>query len=241
MTFNFKEIVDNVLKESVSRLVYHFTSLRNFLSIVGQNKINMSKSNGYDEEHSYGYPYFLSTTRVRDARFGYSNGFVVRLTFDGERLNNRYKARPVSFFSEKGARSPKQRYISKLTKDVRNNPDSFFSGARAVRMPDVESEDRILSNKPYIENIFKYIVRVDILFDLDTITKFGAEFNCYYDIPKVLNNNLCADKIFVYGTFDDFNRQKNPINDKVEQILGMLTYDTTEEDRNRLKMAAGLA
>ena len=246
MMFNFKEIVDKVLNESLSRVVFHFTNIIRLFGIIAQNKFILSTSNGYDEDYSYGYPYYLSTTRVKDARFGYSRGFNVRLTLDSQALNSRFRAKPVSFFSgtyqgKEGKKiSPKQNYINKISQNLKNNPDSFSPTSYNVVMTDVENEDRLLSNKPYIENPYMYILRIDILMNLDEINEYMSYRNGYDSIKNILSEGNYSHKTFVYGTFKDFNRQTNPINDKVEQILSSLTFDMTEKDRQRLKQIAGL-
>ena len=71
-----------------------------------------------------------------------------------------------------------------------------------------ETEDRIQTNKPIIENINKYITRVDILIDRDSENKDDI----------VYARNLSFSKfVFVYDNMDDFIMQsENTVNKEIQ-------------------------
>ena len=71
-----------------------------------------------------------------------------------------------------------------------------------------EIEDRIQTNKPIIENINKYITRVDILIDRDSENKDDI----------VYARNLSFSKwVFVYGNMNDFIMQsENTVNKEIQ-------------------------
>lgn len=82
-------------------------------------------------------PYYLSTTRQRLGRYHDTSGAGALFTLDGARLGQRYKASPVDYWENLGG-----------TEDRRK-----------------ESEDRVFSNSPYIENAADYIIKIDVLLD----------------------------------------------------------------------------
>ena len=124
------------LVESLSSIVYHYTGLLNGFNILKNNKLLLqSVLGGNSDNYGNGKMYYLSTTRQRSNTSGYRKNTtgVVRLELDGNKLNQRYKGKPIDYWG----------------KNFRNS-DNF------------EMEDRLLSNEPEIYPASDYIKRVDI-------------------------------------------------------------------------------
>lgn len=80
--------------------------------------------------------------------------------------------------------------------------------------PEFEMEDRLLTNKPAIDGILKYIRRVDII--VTSFDKLNNEEKRF--LYALSRSNIC----FIYDNIDDFNRQtQNTVNKK---ISGMREY-----------------
>ena len=114
------------------------------------------------EEFNFKEMYYLSLTRTFDYRGGYPgfmgvnpiDGFNVRIWFDGDLLNQSFRGKPVDFFRDS--------YLNKH-KIFQKNWDN---GTKIPKYHDsIETEDRLLSNKPIIEHVHKYIIRIDVLVD----------------------------------------------------------------------------
>lgn len=99
-SFSFENIVNYILEESLSRTAYHFTKFMNLYNIVRNDEIRFSKVNETEKSIDSKYGYFLSTTRQKssDIGFAYVNNCDVRITLNVDPLNDRFKAKPVSFF-----------------------------------------------------------------------------------------------------------------------------------------------
>lgn len=99
-----KEKQENILKESLTNIVYHFTSLPNALSIVKNNAIFLQTPLGSDSENMKTKQlFFLSTTRQKNSEFGYSQKFKgvgARLTLDGDLLNQNFKSKPINYWGD---------------------------------------------------------------------------------------------------------------------------------------------
>jgi hypothetical protein len=186
---NYKK---NNLNESLSRIVYHFTNLMSLSNIWKYN--NMLASSG-----EYGFQYrkyenHICFTRQKHGSLGYSYQFNVRITLDGDKLNCNYAAQPVDYF--------------RSDRDKKNKPIDKYHRH-------VESEDRLYLNAERIDNIRKYILRVDILFD--------CQFESAIDIIREILEDDPNHKVYVYENRQDFDLQtKKTINDKI------LTYNPEE-------------
>ena len=90
-----EEIERFVLNEMLSSKCYHFTTLDGLLRILKTNTFLLKTDVVSDTEHwedKPRYRFFMSTTRVRDGRFGYNyfidqNEMLVRITLNGDLLN----------------------------------------------------------------------------------------------------------------------------------------------------------
>ena len=156
ITFNNKKL----LNEGLTDVVYHFTSVRNLENILKTNRFyaNHSLTDDVEIEASKNYLFYFSTTRFKNLK-GFGN---VRIKLDGKKLSQKYKAFPVEYW-----------WVENKIK----NPNSWRTLARGHKLKSTKSrgdkenqfefEDRIVLDKPYIEDARKYIIRIDILSDRD--------------------------------------------------------------------------
>ncbi|PNX49204.1 MAG: hypothetical protein BV459_00595 [Thermoplasmata archaeon M11B2D] len=129
------------LYESVSVTVYHVTNMYPAINILEKNKFILSVATGVGREETL-VPktkktklFYLSTSRSKTGAFQRDYNISGSTTFvlDGRKLANNYASTPVEYFG-------KDRPVSER-----------------------ESEDRIYSDKPEINNAAKYITEIHIV------------------------------------------------------------------------------
>lgn len=212
-----EEIERFVLNEMLSSKCYHFTTLDGLLRILKTNTFLLKTDVVSDTEHwedKPRYRFFMSTTRVRDGRFGYNyfiyeNEMLVRITLNGDLLNANYKGKPINWqmHSEKvRGHKPDLRSAESTKAEAMSMSSSIYHDFEFKIQPFVENEDRVYSNKPSIPNADRYIERIDILTylssnfaDIDT-----QAMDILQDIPSRFRNIT-----HIYTTMKDFNRQSN--------------------------------
>lgn len=217
-----EELERFVLNEMLSSKCYHFTTLNGLLRILKTNTFLLKTDVVSDTEHWEDKPrhrFFMSTTRVRDGRFGYNrfinkNSMLVRITLNGDLLNANYRGMPINWLMHnekiKGD-APDLRYA--VSSKSRAMYPSYVNNdkERIQTQPFVENEDRIFSNRPSIPNADRYIERIDIL-TYDTTTYIDAqERDILQNIPSNFRNIT-----HIYTTMKDFNKQENNI-DKIDR------------------------
>lgn len=209
-----EEIERFVLNEMLSSKCYHFTTLNGLLRILKTNTFLLKTDVVSDTEHWADKPrhrFYMSTTRVRNGKYGYNNfiqkeDMLVRITLNGDLLNANYRGMPINWqmHNEKalGYETNLRYAISSKSRAMYNNPN--WSAAQT--QPFVENEDRIFSSKPTIPNADRYIDRIDIL-TYDTTKDVNAQaMDILQEIPSRFRNIT-----YVYTTMKDFNRQDNNI------------------------------
>jgi hypothetical protein len=148
------------LKEGISDIVYHGTSLGNLSSIAKGDRIMTSGAIGTDVEEKFGKGkfYYLSTARtpsVFKEAFPLVKEGKARITLDGRKLSNRYSGEAIDYWKDK------------------------YSGGKA------ELEDRILTDEPWIDNISEYIKEIVVYLPL-TVKKFVSSGNFFADMQADL-------------------------------------------------------
>lgn len=179
--------IRSILLESVAQRAYHFTSHAS--EIIEDNKLHASTVAGTsaDASKNRGRFYFISLTR--SGKDGYRLDHT-KLVLDGEKLNHNYKGVPVDYWGY--GKNPSAWGSPKQYADFMKNSQ--------------EKEDRLLLNKPYLENIRKYIIEVHHWMDRkggwDVNIAKKIEYTCKkYNIP-----------FFVYDNQKDFlyeNKEKS--------------------------------
>ena len=141
-----KQLKDYIL-ESMQEL-YHFTNAYNLVAIMKDD--TWIASNDYDKE------LYISTTRMRNANFGYPTELiddtnVVRVVFDGRKLNSKFKIKPVDKMKGKWM-------AIKANWAKPENYDKHFD----AHQTNVEAEDRVFVNAEKIFGVSKYIKAIHI-------------------------------------------------------------------------------
>ena len=103
-------LINEILTEGLSPIVYHYTSLVPGTKIIVNGEFELSSVLGSVEEQyaPRGYPYFRSTTRTKTG--GYHNiigSTAVMFVMDGTWYNQRYPAKSVDYWLN---RDPKNAY-----------------------------------------------------------------------------------------------------------------------------------
>jgi len=136
------------LNEGLSDIVYHFTHVGNIPNILTTNKINTSNNLGTpaDAQKDKGRAFYFSTQRSKGkAGYGYAHGSDAVLVLDGKKLMHRYKGFPTDYWNWSMSRK---------------NYDSDNAYINALRSK--EMEDRIVTDKPYIEPASDYILEIHV-------------------------------------------------------------------------------
>lgn len=185
-----KDLIKRILRESLlvegfQDIEYHVTKIDNIIKIIDENKINLSSGLGNVSDRLGNKFFFLSLSRTGFPGVAYGTKYndFARIVFDGRKLSYNFKGIPVDFWGQ----------------DYKTNPT--FAGKM------FEYEDRLVTDKSVIENIKKYIIRVDVL---------SVENNKIKLIKNLIE--VCRDKnvdIFVYGNRKDMARGINTINDEI--------------------------
>lgn len=213
-----KNIINRVLKESVNKFIlnerlssvlYHFTRIGGLYHILKSNSFKLKSSYGRmsDDMHKT-KKFYLSCTRQRSGLLGYSRNLNVRITLDGDLLNQNYEGGSVDYW---GVSMGKQSYYDK---EKYNKVDYY--------QPNTENEDRLFSDSPIIKNASKYIKRIDILLkNKDN----NIRLNYLYHILRCGYSNI----IYIYDNENDFNYQTdNIINSEI--LEKTKSYDSIPND-----------
>lgn len=195
-----------LLSEGLSNVIYHFTSLSNGYNICREDKIYLQSAfakdaDNYDKKRKY----YLSCTRIKSGDFGYSKKFSqggVRIVLDGDMLSARFKGKPINYWNGLDDKYEIMRSVDKMrnydkpfdtyevSKFKKENPnaskeelDDFISrhfNNSAQHHISNESEDRLFSYEPVINQVHKYILSIDVLlpdlFNNDEYLEYAQAF-----------------------------------------------------------------
>jgi hypothetical protein len=179
-----------LLQERLSGILYHFTSVNNLLSIVKGDRFILSTSySGSSDDWGGKKKFFISFTRQRNGNLGYSKTKMVRISFNGDLLNQRFSGKAIDYW---GDSMGKQHYFRKRKEG--ELIDRFQA--------DTESEDRLFYDDPVIDNISKYITRVDIFWDPNR--KWCSSNNALVMLQELLKYNYLNTKLNIY-IYDNVN------------------------------------
>ena len=195
-----KIIREALLKEALSKKVYHFTTLSSVMDIINDDRFVLSSSLiGDSDDFKKNKKFFISLTRQRNGSIGYSKPYNVRICFDGDKLNERFSGKPIDYWSNDMGKQTYYRALNRNEKIPYNQTNT-------------ESEDRLFFNEPVIENIMQYIERIDILINKENENNLK--------IAKNISLSAYRSKIFFYDNKKDFNFQTvNTINDFIENNI----------------------
>ena len=170
----------NILSEGLSDILYHFTYIPHLRNILKYNKFATSTNLGSNADASKdkGKFFFFSTQRTKGmSGYAQHHGNNVAIVLDGRKLNYTFKGFATDYWNWSKKRSDYS--------DV-----SSYNNA----LQSEENEDRIVTNKPYIDNANKYIIEIHVL--------IIPEHNNQEGIEEI--NNLCQGyNIPIYFYLDD--------------------------------------
>ena len=257
-----RSCIRKVLNESLSRSVYHFTSIFSALNILETNEMfcQSGKVGSGADNMSGKYDFYISLTRTRSSHegFGYASSrrvAVARIEFDGDKLNRNFHGEAVNYWGSgdlnnkfkymRDAQNNKHFEYREITdKDVigRNRfeklppfnylhnasedaPDYVEKNGRYYKKvqsipssiqhhPDNEIEDRLFTNKPIIDNVLKYINRIDILINKE---KDKSEETLVALSQLSINYSSI---VHMYDNVIDFDRQTDNTVNKQYQDFG---------------------
>jgi len=163
---------EHILNEGLSQIVYHFTSIDSLYGIVINNKFYLKSGifGGGSDLGGGKRMFYLSTTRNRNAKEGYSfmGKTSVRITLDGEKLAQKYHGQPFNYWGDDSLGRMKYLNPEKVGMPKRWGPG-------VGRHAEDETEDRVWSYKATIENALSYIKRVDVcIFNENEITELDT-------------------------------------------------------------------
>jgi hypothetical protein len=193
-----------VLNEILQPEEYHFTYLRNLLGILKSDKINLSTSLGGTSDEFDKKVFFLSLSRSGSVKQGFHGGRtnVVRIVFNGLKLNYNYSSKPVNYWGG----GHKDEFEDRLLSD------------KAV----------ISQVTKYIKRVDILYKQKDEIFEsgLYEVLKLGkskgVEINVYgNDKDMFMGKNKINDKI---GGGEDVDGHVSSLNDRYEGILALMFY-----------------
>jgi putative chitinase len=125
------------LFESLSRIVYHYTSLDNAVSILSSGEFQLSSIAGSMEDTwaPKGYHYFLSTTRTKFGDFHdtVGNGGVM-FDLDGNYYNTHYKSAPVDYWGSRDKSSAKWAKVEAEDRIFSKTPTIPIDGVTSIHV-----------------------------------------------------------------------------------------------------------
>jgi len=181
-----------LLNESLSKEVYHYTN--RIIDILETNKFKLTSSLGTSADDNLNPKkkfYFMSVSRVKFGGYTRSNtskyNSSVVLVLNGDKLNQKYHAKPVDYWGRE------------FRKDKRAPKDSRLSAD--------ENEERLFSDKPEIPNASSYIKEIHV-WNYSEFKKLSALTNLAdaKGIPLYFHKDI--------NTFKTLNKTKSQLVDR---------------------------
>jgi hypothetical protein len=191
-----EEQIKKIIKEGTNRGEVYHYTYK-IKEIITSNKMNLSSNLGTSADKFSDKFFFLSLSRTPGVNIGYGRFHRSRLVLDGNKLNQNFKSIPVDYWEDKRGDVDRSEY-----------------------------EDRIISDKPVIDNFNKYIIRIEIV---DETPKSKEN----YEILQLAKQNNIP--IFFYLNKNDLQRQRNDVNDEVENTFGPHEEDYKFNSDNNYK------
>ena len=218
------------IQEAAVDLEYHYTSLRNLISMMRTDTFNLSdNTDKFLKEPGRKGDYFMSLTRMRNSAEGYGKGIinsdespVIRIELDGRKLNmiRNVNIHPYDYFYNNWDGGLGMTHVVR----GRSGGDSYTA----------EAEDSLTlkNGKDQIVDASEYINRIDIFLKdyVNSIKSWDAFLNAIKKFPD------WGDKMHFFINPMDFNYQRNEIpkskiysmyNEQAKQALGENVEDDT--------------
>lgn len=139
--------VNELITESLSRIVFHYTGIRPALQILRSGNFELGSTLGSVEEQyaPKGHPYFLSTTRTRRGGYHeYVGSSAVLFQLNGDWFNNRYISKPVDYWLNRDPKSGSHRPHEAEDRVYSKEPTIPIGGVTAIYVYiSPEAEDNI--------------------------------------------------------------------------------------------------
>ena len=213
---NIESQTDNMLSEGLSDILYHYTYIPHLRNILKYNKFATSTNLGSsaDASKDKGKFFFFSTQRTKGmSGYAQHHGNNVAIVLDGRKLNYTFKGFATDYWN-----------WSKKRSDYKSIGD--YTNA----LQSEENEDRIVTNKPYIDNANKYIIEIHVWVIPEHNNQEGVEemvaLTAQYNIP-----------IFFYLDENSFKLQDKrkavaPNQLNLELAPEPTAYDVSKEERD---------
>lgn len=221
--------------ESLTDIIYHFTFANKLINILKTNQINLTPIFGTnaDLELNSGKMYTLSLTSSRSSDIGYAASLpkqeLVRITFDGRKLNYNFKSKRVDYWQH--PKDPNNPLYKPNQSETSKNTKLFYKHISRQN----ELEDRIISDKNTIKPANKYIEKIEILnIDIEnaeTIKWYCDSLNIpvyIYDQEKYFDASYINKALKIKAKLNDIKPDRNYPLYYIEKILGLLTYKDPE-------------
>lgn len=143
-----EELKGLLILEGISDILYHYTYISNLISILKLNKFATSSNLGStaDANRDKGKFFFFSTSRSKGmSGYGGRHGSNAVFVLDGRKLQQTFKGKPMDYWNWSTKSSD--------YKDKNSYRDALLSK---------ELEDRIITDKPFIEPANIYIKEIHI-------------------------------------------------------------------------------
>lgn len=172
--------LNKYINESIQEL-YHFTDGKSLVEILKHDEFKTSYNDGHNPSK---YKYFISTTRTQYSKTGYPSGMlvddIVKIVLYKSKLKSNFKIIPIDWGRAKSV------YIKNKWPGGKEDYDK--NKKELLKQTNVESEDRLLTNKEYIKGFHKYIKK--IILNTQTINPKDADniirYCNKYDIEVVV-------------------------------------------------------
>lgn len=180
-------LIESLLEEGISPIVFHSTGIFNALKILTSNRFELSNATKSSTEMQFSKKlFYMSTARTKLNNFSYTSGSnIVTFTLNGRTLANNLTSEPIDFFHYEGR--------------VRPRDNTSF-----------EFEDRVVSDKPIIQNFTRYLLEVSVLLN-------GNITDEVVIVCRRLNS-LCKKHNIKFGIYtgkSDFLRSTNDISNEI--------------------------
>ena len=227
---DLRMMVDSAVRRLLNEgtdVLYHFTDLDGLIGIVRDNRFELTDNR---KETEGGYVFSLSRTKTGGylkTLLDFYNSWIVRLTLDGRKLNQRYKTYPIDdlYMYPEWVRNlepeEKSRYRFGQFHWPKEKP-----GEKTAR--DYEYEDRVVARTDEIPDALSYIERIDIYID-------DYRFNDPDVIGLVLGlASKCLDRVHLYKNLRGFINQSPGGESPVTDLFSSYWYELSRADISSL-------
>lgn len=199
---------DFIYETNITDVVYHRTGWIALEKILKSGKILLSSSVGSTADDYSKYPYYLSFSRTKYPKLGFSKFAPAVIEFDGRALKTKYKGKSVDYWSS---------LYKDATPQKRSEADEF--------------EDRIFSKEPFLENLDKYVKNFYLIIMGGEDNKIATQ-NLIHRLKKI--DSPLINKIRIFKDEKDFLMNRNWMSVKDYNLTEKETpvsYYTMKDDK----------